>query len=214
MRMAAATYRLVIFDFDGTLADSFPWFTGVLDQTADRFGFRRIDPAEREALRASSSREILQRFGVSPWKLPMIAAHMRRLKAEAADRIPLFEGTGEVLRRLSERGIQLGIVSSDAEENVRRTLGPDHAARIIHYECGASLFGKHARLRQVLRRSGVPQRQAIYVGDEIRDAEAARTAGIAFGAVSWGFARPEALQAQRPAEFFACMEAIARRMSC
>jgi len=210
MRIATKTYRLVIFDFDGTLADSFPWFTGVLDQTADRFGFRRVDAAEREALRASSSREILRRFGVPHWKLPMIAAHMRRLKAEAADRIPLFEGTGEMLRRLSEKGVQLGIVSSDAEENVRRTLGPDHAARIIHYECGASLFGKHSKLQQVLRRSGVPAGQAIYVGDEVRDAEAARAAGVAFGAVSWGYAKPEVLEAQRPAEFFASMEAIAR----
>lgn len=210
MRIATKTYRLVIFDFDGTLADSFPWFTGVLDQTADRFGFRRVDAAEREALRASSSREILRRFGVPHWKLPMIAAHMRRLKAEAADRIPLFEGTGEMLRRLSEKGVQLGIVSSDAEENVRRTLGPDHAARIIHYGCGASLFGKHSKLQQVLRRSGVPAGQAIYVGDEVRDAEAARAAGVAFGAVSWGYAKPEVLEAQRPAEFFASMEAIAR----
>ncbi len=212
MRIASVTYRLVVFDFDGTLADSFPWFATVLDEAADRFGFRRVDAAEREALRASGSREILRRFGVPVWKLPMIAAHMRRLKSEAADRIPLFEGTGEMLRRLSEKGVQLGIVSSDAEENVRRTLGPDHAARIRHYECGASLFGKHARLRQVLRRSGVLPRQAIYVGDEIRDAEAARAAGIAFGAVSWGYARPEALKAQEPAEFFACMEAIAHRM--
>ena len=43
------SWRLAIFDFDGTLADSFPWFAGVLDRMADRHGFRRVDAAEREA---------------------------------------------------------------------------------------------------------------------------------------------------------------------
>ena len=74
-------YDLAIFDSDGTLVDSFPWFARVLNDVADRFGFRRTDAAEREALRACGSREILHRLGVPAWKLPMIAAHMRALKA-------------------------------------------------------------------------------------------------------------------------------------
>ena len=48
------------------------------------------------------------------------------------------------------------------------------------------MFGKAAKLRQVVRQSAVPPQHAIYVGDEIRDAEAAGKAGIAFGAVLWG----------------------------
>lgn len=204
-------YRLVIFDFDGTLADSFPWFARVLNDVADRFGFRRTDAAEREALRASGSREILHRLGVPLWRLPMIAAHMRRLKAEAAEEIPLFPGAERMLRQLAERGIALAMVSSDGEENIRRTLGPA-AACIGQYECGASIFGKTARLRRVLRRAGLPPAQAIYIGDEVRDAEAARQAGIAFGAVTWGYARPEALLAERPAQVFASLDEIAGRI--
>src|SRR5690606_15253464 len=97
-------YRLAIFDFDGTLADSFPWFASVLNETADKFGFRRIDDEEREALRASESREIVRRLGVPMWKLPLIASHMRKVKAADAHRVPLFAGAQEMLRRLSERG--------------------------------------------------------------------------------------------------------------
>lgn len=204
--------RLAIFDFDGTLADSFPWFLGVLDEVAERFGIRRVDAAEREALRACPPREILRRLAVPGWKLPAIVAHLRRRKAEAAHRIPLFPGVPALLRDLSARGVVLGLVSSDSEASIRRTLGAESAACIAWWECGASLFGKAARLRRLLGQSGVAAAEAIYIGDELRDAEAAREAGIAFGAVCWGFATPEALGATRPAETFADLAAILRRI--
>ena len=69
-------------------------------------------------------------------------------------------------------------------------MGPALAAQITFFECGASVFGKAARFRKVLRRSGILPADAICIGDEIRDLEAARRAGIAFGAVAWGFTGP------------------------
>ena len=67
---------------------------------------------------------------------------------------------------------------------------------------GPRLFGKPAKLRRVVQRFAVPPSQAIYVGDELRDGEAAQAAGIDFAAVAWGYSTPEALRAQRPARFF------------
>jgi phosphoglycolate phosphatase len=195
-------YRLAIFDLDGTLADAFPWFVGALDRASERFGFRRPDAAEREALRHCGSREILRRLQVPLWKVPAIARHMRSEKAAAGAEITLFPGAGPMLRRLSEGGITLAMVSSDSEANVRATLGAANAALVGHYACEASLFGKAAHLRSVLRLSGIPAREAIYIGDELRDAEAARRVGMAFGAVAWGFAAPDALRAERPEAMF------------
>jgi phosphoglycolate phosphatase len=56
-------YKLVIFDFDGTLADSAGWLFGVLNQVADRYGFRRVDEAEIAMLRGRDNREIVLRPG-------------------------------------------------------------------------------------------------------------------------------------------------------
>ena len=70
-------FALAIFDFDGTLADSFPWFCSVLDQTSDHFGLRRVDPAQIESLRDRSSRDVLSYLDVPFWKLPQIATYMR-----------------------------------------------------------------------------------------------------------------------------------------
>jgi phosphoglycolate phosphatase len=200
---------LAIFDFDGTLADSFPWLASVFNGVADRYGFRRIDAAEREALRGCGSREILARLGVPSWKLPLIARHMRALKAAEAHRVPLFDGVDVLLRRLSDRGVALAIVSSDSEANVRRVLGPENAALIRWYACSASIFGKAAKIRRVLRRSGIAPGDAICIGDEVRDAEAAARAGVAFGAVPWGYARLDALTAHAPARIFGSLYEIA-----
>jgi phosphoglycolate phosphatase len=194
---------------DGTLADSFPWFASVFNQVADRYRFKRIDDAEREALRALGSREILKYLGVPAWKLPLIARHFRARKAADLHRVTLFDGADRLLRRLSAGGVATAIVSSDCEANVRCVLGPENAALIRWYACSASIFGKPAKIRRVLRRSGVAPADAIVIGDEVRDAEAAARTGIAFGAVSWGYAKPAALAAHAPVKLFTTLDEIA-----
>ncbi len=202
-------YKLAIFDLDGTLSDSLPWFRRVVNSFADKHRFRRIEDGDVEMLRGKSSREIIAHLEVPLWRMPLIARDMRRLKSQNIDRIPLFAGVGPMLRELSQAGVVLAMVSSDSESNVRRALG-DHAALISQFACGASMFGKAARFGTVLKRTGIAADDAIAIGDEVRDGEAAAQAGIDFGAVSWGYARPEGLQRLSPTLVFASVEDIVR----
>jgi phosphoglycolate phosphatase len=204
-------YALAIFDLDGTLADSFPWFLGVVNTIARRYGFREIADGDVEPLRRAGSREILRRLEVPLWKLPMIARHMRALKQAEIARIPLFPGVHDMLRALADAGVALAVVSSDHEANARRQLG-DSAALVSHFDCGASLFGKAARFRRVMKRAGLAPGAAIAIGDEVRDIEAARAAGIAFAAVTWGYAAPDALRAHGADMVFEDMAEIAARL--
>ena len=205
-------FSLVIFDLDGTLVDSFPWFLRTINDVADRFGFRRVSDEDVEELRHASTREILRRLEVPVWKLPAIARHARRLKGEAAGEIPLFGGTEAMLRTLAENGVQLALVTSDSEVNARQKLGAS-AALFRYFDCAASVFGKPAKFRRVIRRAGVSPENVISIGDEVRDIEAARAVGIACGAVSWGYAAPAALQALAPDYMFAQMGEIADAIS-
>lgn len=207
-QMQSRSYRLVIFDFDGTLADTFPWFCSVIDDVAVRFRFRRITPDERERLRGLDARAIMRALGVARWKLPMIARHMHKLATRDIEAITLFSGTEVMIRTLDEAGIVLAVVSSNTEANVRRVLGPS-ADRFRHYACGASLFGKARRLREVMRDAAV-EGDAIYIGDELRDHEAASAAGCEFGAVSWGYTTSEALAAAEPAFWFSDPASVIR----
>jgi len=201
--------RLLIFDFDGTLADSWPWFLSTLDGTAARFGLRPVSAERAEALRGEDSHAVMRALGVPMWKVPGIAAHLKR-EAAAAPPPPLFPGIPDLLHRLVTEGVILSVASSNTEAQIRRTLGPELSALIRHMAAEASLFGKASRFRRILRDSGIPAMAAMAIGDEARDIEAAREAGIAAGAVSWGYARPSLLASCAPDALFETPEAIAR----
>lgn len=205
-------YRLAIFDFDGTLSDSYHWLVGIMNEMADRHRFRRVEPHELEALRGLEARKIVEHVGMPVWKMPLVARDMRRMMADDIGSIPLFPGVDRMLRTLTERGMRVAIVTSNSDENVRGVLG-DHAALVGHYGCGAGIFGKRPKLRQVLRAAGVAPSEAISIGDEIRDLHASRAEGIAFGAVSWGYTTLEALAAHHPEMTFASMDEVVEKLT-
>jgi phosphoglycolate phosphatase len=195
-------YRLAIFDFDGTLANSLPFFLSVFNTIADRHGFRRIDTSHAEQFRHYSVRRMMAHVGMPAWKLPLASNTFTNMMREHASTIPLFDGVPETLRQLADGGVRLAVVSSNAEHNVRTVLGPELTGLVGRFECGMSIFGKASRIRAVLRGQGVLPADAIYIGDQGTDADAANKAGVAFGAVHWGYATIEALRQHGVAEEF------------
>lgn len=193
--------KLVIFDFDGTLADSFPFFMQVFNTLADTHGFRRVGEDELEALRGMEAGAIMRHVGLPLWKFPRVGMQFKAMMAAEISRIPLFDGVPQMLQALHDGGMSLAIVSSNSEENVRGVLGAS-AGCIACYTCGASLLGKRHHLRDLRRTTGFAAREMLYIGDELRDQEAADAEGIAFGAVTWGYTRPDALRARSPAFVF------------
>lgn len=202
------TYKLAIFDFDGTLADSFPFFLSVFNTIADQHGFGRIDVARADSLRHYSTRQMMKHVGMPAWKLPLASKTFMAMMQASAGSIRVFDGVDDALRALARSGMQLAVVSSNSEHNVRRVLGPQLAGLVGQFECGMSIFGKAARIGQVIRRARVAPAQAIYVGDQGTDAEAARKAGTHFGAVCWGYATIEALRQHAPEMEFAVPGAL------
>lgn len=195
-------YKLVMFDFDGTLADSFPWVMSMANDIVSRYHLKQIGQDEMEAFRYSSVGQIIKRLKIPVWKLPLMVRRFRTVMAQQIVQIKLFDGMGQVITDLSRQGCILAVVSSNSTANVRQVLGSENANRIKYYECGVSLFGKSARIRKVLWQSRIKRDQAILIGDEIRDGEAARKTGIAFGAVGWGYTSVEALRVESPGEIF------------
>ena len=204
----SVTYKLIIFDFDGTLADSFPWFVEVSNALADRYRFKRMTEQEGATLRSLSARQIIRHLGIPAWKLPFIARHARVLAKRDRAQIALFPSVDAMLAQLAAAGITLAVVSSNSEETVRHVLGPESAAHITYYVCGSSIFGKQAHFRRVLKQSDVRPAEALCIGDEIRDYEAASAVGMPFGAVAWGYTTAEALIACAPSKVFHQVEEI------
>jgi len=205
-------YRLAIFDFDGTLADSLPWFRASFQDMITRFDLAPVRDDEVEGLRGLSAREIMARLNVSMWQLPAIVSDMRKRKLAAASEISLFKDVPAMLDDLRRHNIRTAIVSSDSEASVRQVLGPT-AARIDRFDCGAAMFGKHWKFRRVARKLGVKPSETICIGDELRDIDAAKAAGMNSGAVAWGYALPSALQAAGPTHLFHSIEEMTQRLA-
>ncbi len=205
-------YKLVAFDFDGTLADSFPFFVEVFDTLADAHGFSRLDRSNMDAWRGHDAKRLMQHVGLPMWKFPKVAMHFKSLMAANIARIRLFDGIDACLQELSASGAALAVVSSNSIGNVRTVLGPQ-AALFGHFECGVDLFGKHHKLRRLLTRSGLQPHQMLCVGDELRDIEAARAEGLPCGVVAWGYSRFDALLAQLPDEAFGSVGELVTRLA-
>ncbi|AOY64494.1 HAD hydrolase-like protein [Xanthomonas citri pv. glycines] len=181
---------LIIFDFDGTLADSFGFFLSTQRLLAERHGFRAAQAHEVDDARRLSTRELLKASGLSTWRVPWVAADFIRLM-RAAPPVALFPGIAHTVSALHARGTRLAVVSSNSVENVRRALAAELSATFAVIEGGAHLLGKQRALRRVLRATGHTASQAVYVGDQVADWEAAQVVGLPFAAVAWGYAHPD-----------------------
>lgn len=195
-------FQLALFDFDGTLADTYPLFAESLDTLAIAHRFRRLPADQISSLRGLSATEVLAALDIPLWKVPAIAAHFRTLMQQRIAEIQPFPGVFDALHTLADQGVQLALVTSNSLHNVQHLLGAALAGRFSQLECGTSLFGKARRLHRLVKHTGVAPSAVIYIGDEVRDADAARKAGIAFGAVAWGYTEAATLQRHNPQILF------------
>ena len=179
-------YPLVVFDFDGTLADSFGPALATYNRIAPGLGLRSVvDP---EAARSMPTRRLLRQLGIRFWRLPRVVRAFQAAMAEHADGLRLHDGVAGMLRDLAARGHRLGILSSNREDVIRACLRANdvegHFAFVIGYP---KLFGKARALRRILKAERADRDGLLFVGDELRDLEAGRKAKVATVAVTWGF---------------------------
>jgi HAD superfamily hydrolase (TIGR01509 family) len=190
--------KVIIFDFDGTLADTIDILLSITNRLSAELGFKSATKEQIAQLSNLTSWQLLQYSGISIFKFPLL---IRMLKAELRSEIPniqLFPGIKEVLLELKKLGFQLGIITSNSRENVLASLETNGLQDTFTFIYSGSTFGKHKVINRWLKRENINPEQVVYVGDEIRDIDAARKTGIKVIAVGWGFNSQEALAAHNP----------------
>ena len=189
---------LAIFDFDGTLVDTWDWFAEELIAAVAAIRRRTVTRTELESLRGLGSREVMKALGVNSLILPFIAYRIRRRAAAASGGFSPIPGIRGLLRELRRDGVHLALVSSNGRQAVANALGEQISALFTARRCGAAAFSKARAFDAILRETGRRASQAVVIGDETRDVEAAHKAGIEAIAVEWGFAAPELLRSVLP----------------
>jgi len=190
---------VILFDFDGTLADSFPAVMRVATRLAKEEN--RAMPGEEEIpqLRRLHAGELLKRSGISKAKLPFWLNRLRRELALETPGMSSFPGMREALTGLRAKGTRMGIITSNGEAGVRLFLEKhDWTNLFCLIETGSPLFGKARLIRRAARHLKSEPGAIWYAGDELRDIEAARQAGVCSAAVTWGFNDAEVLAAAAP----------------
>ncbi len=195
-------YNLVIFDFDGTIADTYPITMQIAEKLAQDFNYEPISPQQWQEIRELGVMQVIRKYKFPIWRIPEVARELQKQMRQDIHKVPLFDDMAAVLRELFENGIQLALVSSNGCENIQKVLGEEIASYFSFFECGVSMFSKQAKFKKVLKASGVKANHTICIGDEIRDIQAAKKAKIPFGAVSWGYTNIEKLLTLFPQEIF------------
>ena len=204
---------LAVLDFDGTLADSFDAFRTCLDEAALVHGFRRIADDEAERVRQMSSRQLMAHLGVALWQVPALAVDMRRRMLARIDTVRPFPGVDAALRALAAQDVSLALVTSNTRDAARQVLGDATLALFDHLHCGTAMFGKRFKLRELLWTTRLAPESVTCIGDEIRDADAARAVGMGFIGVTWGYTHPEALQAHCDVPLLARLDELPARIA-
>ena len=186
-----------IFDFDGTIADTFNIFLSVSNILSKEFHFRKIERHEVETLRHQTSLQILASLKIPLFKTPQIIKRARQELAKQLSSTYPFPGMQEALLELKPLSQDMGIITTNSAQNVKSFL-EHHRLTFFNFILTTSRFSqKHEPLKK-LRKILPPDQTIIYIGDEIRDIEAAKQAQVTSVAVTWGYNSPQVLRAYEP----------------
>ena len=192
-------YRALIFDFDGTIADTLGESRRIFNEIATDYGIRQVEEHEVADLRHLSLKEILSKLNIPKRRVPSIIARGTGMMRANIDRLQLIDGMKEALTDLRNHTDSFGILTSNTTANVDIFLRNHSIRDLFEFVSSTSkLTGKARHLRAIRKTFSLSNDEMLYIGDELRDVKAAQKAKIPHAAVSWGFNSRESLAAAKP----------------
>src|SRR3989339_1657765 len=191
--------KYVMFDFDGTIADTLPYSFQRFLEIAKALQLN--DLSERQIvkeIRSKSYQELLRGSFKRAWlKLPYVVNMIKNMQIELEkemENIKFFTGVKKFLFDLKKKGYKLAIISSNRIENINKFIKHNDLDIFDFVHGKTDLFGKSGYLGKFLTDFKLDKSEVVYVGDEIRDVEACKKVGIKMIGVSWGLHTIEALR--------------------
>jgi len=198
-KMQTNTKPILIFDFDGTIADTFTPTMVILREEYLRWGDRFHRQHTINQLRSLTIQQIIHTIPGGWWKFIYLLLKAKRYVKAHAHQIKAYPGIVYTLHTLHDQGYRLHIVTSNNTANVQhflRQYGLEEVFTSITPTRG--LWRKAKTLHQVCRRLGIRPSEALYFGDEIRDIQACKKAGVPIVSVSYGYNSLAGLQKFSP----------------
>jgi phosphoglycolate phosphatase len=192
-------YRALVFDFDGTIADTLAESRSIFNELASDYGVRQVQEDEVEELRHLSLKEIVSHLGIPKRRVPVIIARGTTMMRKNIDRLQLISGMRDALTEMRGLTDNFGILTSNSTSNVDLFLTNHGLREMFDFISSTSkLTGKARHIRAIRKTFSLKNEEMLYIGDELRDVKAAQKAKIPHVAVSWGFNSRESLAAAKP----------------
>ena len=189
----------ILFDFDGTLAETMMLIHTVFNRLSSVYGYRHLPEEEIEAVRHMDMPGFIKHVGIPLWKVPLIAIHARHLMHRDIHEIHPPTGLVDVLTKIHESGrYHMDILTSNHRKNVHKFLGQHNIDWFDEVHSTRAVLSKKRRVKKYIREKGIDPQTLYYVGDTSVDVESARLAGTKVVAVSWGLNTPQALARSNP----------------
>lgn len=191
-------YKLIIFDFDGVLADTFDIFIASINNIFRKVGRREIKKNEIGKLKDLSIRDMFKYLEINPLEILIFANKVKQQMAEPINKIKIDSELKDKIKQVKNSHIEMGIITSNSKENVERFLNKNNL-QIFDFILGnISAFNKHKSINKLVKKKKLNPEEVIMIGDEVRDVEAAKKSGIKIAAVTWGYDSEKLLMASSP----------------
>jgi phosphoglycolate phosphatase-like HAD superfamily hydrolase len=186
----------IIFDFDGTLADSLPLF---IELAQELVGIT-ISHDDIERYRNMPSKEILKEVKVPIYRFPALLVKGKAQMMKRMSEVKAFPGLNDVVRQLgADSQNKLYVVSSNSAGIINSFLATNNLSQNFASIYGnVGLFSKAQAIKKVMKREGFDVTESVYIGDEVRDIEAAHKVGMPIISVTWGFNGRQLLERSNP----------------
>lgn len=192
------TKKTLIFDFDGTIADSGIKIYEILNEILPSFGIKKVKESEIERLRGMNAKQLLKEFDVPIYKVPLVFYEFEKEYQKIIKDLKPIPGIMPVLKTLNEMGVGLHIASSNSVESISLFLETNDIKYFDLIKGNSGMLGKSRIIKKIISEKKLLPEEVIYVGDEIRDVESARKVGIKSAAVTWGFNTKKVLEECEP----------------
>lgn len=181
----------IVFDFDGTLANTLPSIVATARQVLKEYGMSEVEMGDVSRLVGPPFPQAFNLlYGVSMDDAIAITERYRELyDLVGKDAWPLFDGVQSLLAKLRAAGKKLAIASSKKQSLVARALEDNDAYEAFDAVCGKLNdidYSKADAIAAALRALGATSADALMVGDRMYDAHAAHELGIPCVGATWG----------------------------
>lgn len=190
--------KAVIFDFDGTIADTWKIVIEILKEKEDEWGLPAITQETLADFRGKPFLELIKKYNIVLLRLPFIVSKTQEELKDRMREVPLFDGIKKVIIGLKEKGYRLGILTTNSRENVLLFLEHYKLNIFDFIQSERSLLGKDKALKKMLDQYELKPTEVFYVGDEIRDIDACRENDVKIISVTWGFNTKNILKQNKP----------------